>query len=191
MNYSTLARLAALVSTLVLTAPVAAQEAAPTAEKITLSATLGYGISMDDGDFNPYGLGLGVRGGYTLDMNVYVGGFFNFFLGESEEILGVDVSARILPLALEGGYDIVAGPVVIRPTLGLGLAIAMSSASGSQGGVEIDSSDTETRLLLAPGANVLYPIDNLFVGGELRYYWIPSEDSGDAFLIAANIGTML
>ena len=168
----------------------AAQNTALTAGKGTVSATLGYGIYVGEGDGNPYGLGLGVRGGYTLDMNLYVGGLFNFFVGETDSVGGVDSSARFIQIAAEVGYDIAVESVVIRPSLGIGAGIFSVSTSGSVAGVDLDSSDSETYLLLAPGANVIVPLGGFFVGGELRYFWIPTEDYGDGLLIAANVGAI-
>jgi hypothetical protein len=82
------------------------------------AALLGYGFK--DG----VGLGLGARGGYTLPMNVYLGGTFVYHLGKS---VG-GASVNIFYLGVEGGYDITAGPFVIRPFLGLGPAFAHVSA---------------------------------------------------------------
>src|SRR5258706_11784715 len=94
-------------------APVLAQEKSPTADHGSVGALLGYGFK--DG----VGLGLGVRGGYTLPMNLYLGATFVYHLGKSQSTPVGDVSVNIFYLGVEGGYDISAGPVVVRPYLGL------------------------------------------------------------------------
>src|SRR5260221_6275858 len=87
-------------------APARAEMAAsPTAEHWTVGALLGYGFK--DG----VGFGLGVRGGYTLPMNVYLGGTFMYHFGKS--VGPVDVN--VFYLGFEGGYDIAAVPAVLPP----------------------------------------------------------------------------
>lgn len=186
------AALALCVSTV---ASAQEQQQALTANRPQIGATLGYGIYVGedagDTDFNIYGLALGVHGGYTLEQNVFVGGFFNYFLGESEDAEGLEVSANVMQIAADVGYDLGLDAIIVRPSLGLGLAIAMANTSGSFAGMEIDESDSETELMLAPGARVMVPLEQLYVGGELRYFWMPGEDHSDGFLIAFNIGALL
>src|SRR3954468_20558779 len=80
-------------------------EESPTAGHASVAGLLGYGFK--DG----VGLGLGVRGGYTLPMNVYIGGTFVYHLGKSQSTPIGDVKTNIYYFGVEGGYDIVAGPV--------------------------------------------------------------------------------
>jgi hypothetical protein len=140
-------------------APVSAQEKASTADHGSVGALIGYGFK--DG----VGVGLGLRGGYTLPMNLYLGGTFVYHLGKS--IGGATIN--VFYLGVEGGYDIAAGPVVIRPFLGLGPAFAHASIpSISIGGVSAGGSETSTKFGFWPGAEVLYPIQNFFIGADLR-----------------------
>ncbi len=135
-----------------------AQEESPTAGHASVAGLLGYGFK--DG----LNLGLGVRGGYTLPMNVYIGGTFVYHLGKSEG--GADVN--LFYVGPEGGYDIPAGPVVVRPYLGLGVASAkVTSDLSAFGGGKI--SDSSSRFAVWPGATVLYPLGNAFVGGDARF----------------------
>jgi hypothetical protein len=62
---------------------------------------------------NAYGFGLGVRGGYTLPNNVYIGGTALLNVGFGGWGAGFTIGA-------EGGYQFAAGPVVVRPYGGLG-----------------------------------------------------------------------
>ena len=60
---------AALAAVLFATAPARAEP--KTANSLQLGLGLRYGIEMNEGDFNPWGLGLGIQGGYTLPNAVY------------------------------------------------------------------------------------------------------------------------
>jgi hypothetical protein len=125
---------------------------APTAEHWSAGALLGYGFK--DG----VNFGLGVRGGYTLPQNVYLGGTFMYHFGKSEG----PASVNVFYLGVEGGYDFFVDPIIIRPYLGLGPAFGHVSGGG------VLPSDTETKFGVWPGVSVLYPINNFFVGGDTR-----------------------
>ncbi len=134
----------------------------------TVGALLGFGTS----DYDLFGLG--VRGGYTLPMNVYVGGLLQYNFG-SDHFHSFEFGA-------EGGYDIDVGPVVIRPYLGLGyynigysVDIPTVSVAGiTAGGGNISGS--QGYFALWPGAVVMYPIQNFFVGGDVRFNIVPSAN---------------
>jgi hypothetical protein len=149
-------------------------EESPTAGHASVAGLLGYGFK--DG----LNLGLGVRGGYTLPMNVYVGGTFVYHLGNSPG--GTDVN--VYYFGAEGGYDIPAGPVVVRPYLGLGAATAKATADLSALGLG-KVSNSDTKFALWPGATVLYPIGSAFVGGDARFLIV---DQFNAFSIFATGG---
>ena len=171
---------AAAVVSLVGAAPAHAEES-PTAGHGSVAALLGYGFK------DPVGVGIGVRGGYTLPMNLYLGGTFVYHLGKSESTGLGDVKANLYYFGFEGGYDFAAGPVVVRPYLGLGPATFKGSFPGyNLGGVSVPSSDTsETRFAFWPGASVLYPLDNFFIGGDARFLVV---EDGNAFSIFATAG---
>jgi hypothetical protein len=144
---------------------------------------LGFGVptSSNQADVNPAGFGLGVRGGYTLPFNLYLGGTFVYHLGGSRSTPVGDYSMNVLYFGVEAGYDIEAGPVIIRPYLGLGDLIGVVSVpevclpapfGGCFGG-----SDSASAFGLWPGAAVLYPIDNFFIGGDTRF--VISTDNSD------------
>lgn len=156
-------------------------EVSPTAGHGSVGALLGYGFK--DG----LGLGLGVRGGYTLPMNLYLGGTFVYHLGKSESTPFGDTKVNVYYFGVEGGYDIAAGPVVVRPYLGLGAATAKASfPGGSVAGISLPGGDSsDTKFALWPGATVLYPIDNFFVGGDARFLIV---DNFNAFSLFATAG---
>jgi hypothetical protein len=116
--------------------------------------------------FNDIGFGIGARGGYTMDQHVYIGGTLLYHFGQD------DVSAFLI--GAEGGYDFIAGPVVIRPYLRLGVSIVsvnVPSVPLPGGGTAGGGSASSTNVALWPGCTVLYPIpgnERWFVGGDAR-----------------------
>jgi hypothetical protein len=159
---------------------------AAAARPISVGLLLGYGISFEDGP-NPWGLGFGLRGGYNIDA-IFLGARFVYYLGESEEAGGFEASINIWELGIEGGYDIPAGPVVIRPGLGLGIANASISADLPP---PLESQDvSETNPYIALGASVLYDINpEFFIGGDGRIQIVIGDNGdGTALIILANGG---
>jgi Outer membrane protein beta-barrel domain len=144
--------------------PARADES-PTAGHASVAGLLGYGFK--DG----VGVGLGVRGGYTLPMNLYLGGTFMYHFGKSENDGFGDVSEHLYYFGVEGGYDIYAAPVIIRPYLGLGAATATASVPSSTfDGVTIGGgSVSDTKFGVWPGVSALYPIGSAFVGADARF----------------------
>jgi hypothetical protein len=145
--------------------PAHAQTESPTAGHASAGLLLGYGFK-DGVDF-----GLGVRGGYTLPMNVYLGGTFMYHFGKSENTGFGDASVHMFYVGAEGGYDIYLQPVIIRPYLGLGVATATASVPGGTvaGFTFPSTSDSSSKFAAWPGATVLYPINQFFVGGDARF----------------------
>ena len=99
------------------------QTAGESKKPISLGLLLGYGIDLEEESINPFGFGFGLRGGYTLDMGLYLGAQFIYFMGESFEdpTTGMEGSINVIPISIEGGYDIDLEAIVIRPLLGLGI----------------------------------------------------------------------
>ncbi len=164
---------------------------------ISVGLLLGYGTDFEDADLNIMGFGFGLRGGYTLDIGVYVGAKFVYFLGGSVEedipMVGtMEMSYNVMMLSLEGGYDIDVEPIIIRPSLDLGLAITgYEATSPAMAGLPAQTEDdTSTDFLLGLGASVLYPIEAWFVGGDLRLYMVLGEDDFgyEGFSLLANGG---
>jgi len=166
-----------------------ALEPAFTAGKLNAGAQLQYGIDMEDTETTPYGLGFGLVGGYTLDMNVYIGGRFEYFFGSSDEVAGADVSFSLWQLQVEGGYDLgIISALVVRPQLGLGMA-------GYSGEVCIDdlagqscSDPSETAFALTPGVSALYDVKPVFLSLTLRYNAAMIEETATALFIGVGAG---
>ena len=130
---------------------------------VSVAPVLGYATSRAN-------LGVGLRGGYTIDRRVYIGGTFVYHLGSSEETtLGGDTlssSVRLFYPGVEAGYELPLGPVRVRPYAGMGaLFISASTTMGAR-----EASDTRTSFALWPGCTVTYdvPESNVFVGGDTR-----------------------
>ncbi len=176
-----------MATSVLLLAGVAGADPAWTAGKPSVSAQLNYGIHTGDGDINPYGLGLGAKGGYTLDSNLYLGGAFDYYFGESEEVLNNKVSFNAWSLQGEVGYDLgVAPAIVIRPKAGLGLT--NFSGEACFGGA--CASDSTGKFSLAPGAQLLYSLDSLFITADARYNIVFDTENGvgNGFILGAGAG---
>jgi hypothetical protein len=147
---------------------------------VSVGLLLGYGISLEDGDGNPWGLGFGVRGGYNIDA-IYLGARFIYYLGEDQ--------VNIWELGIEGGYDFaVADKVTIRPTLGLGIA-NITVDLPEIAGFDIGGSASESEFYLAPGVSGIYDVtDSVFIGIEARFKLIMSDPTAKALTLFANGG---
>jgi hypothetical protein len=155
-----------------------AVEPAPTAGHGSVGALFGYGFK--DGA----NLGFGVRGGYTLPANVYLGGTFVYHLGKSTDTPYGSSSVNLFYLGAEGGYDFAAGPVVIRPYLGLGMASVRVKTPEIDMGPLLTmpaTSASESRFAAWPGATLLYPIDNFFVGADARFLIVSDVNAFSLF----------
>jgi hypothetical protein len=141
------------------------------------SAALLLGFATADLNF-----GIGARGGYTLPNNIYVGGTLVYHVGTSDEATfltnTIKSSFHLLYFGPEGGYDIAAGPVLVRPYVGLGPAIATGSVSNClQGASCVEMSNSATNFSFWIGGTVLYPIANFVVGGDLRVLLVSDHNS--------------
>lgn len=146
---------------------------------ISAGLLLGYGISLESGA-NAWGLGFGVGGGYTLDMGVYLGARFVYYLGESH--------VNVWELGIEGGYDVDMDKLHIRPGIGLGIAnvtVDIPAVLGFGGG-----SASSSEFFIAPGAALLYDVsDSIFIGVDARLQVVlASGGSMKGILLLANGG---
>jgi hypothetical protein len=139
---------------------------------------------------DPYGLGAGLRGGYSLDFHLYIGVYFAYFLGSSQtgnsQALNTPTgksSASYMQFGAEAGYDWWVGPVIVRPSLEIGAALAFASFTESGNKVNKTVGD----FMVGPGITVVHPWDNVFLGGEGRFL-IVTGDGTSAFLVAATFG---
>ena len=187
--------LVAFVSTLLWTASGYAAEPF-TKRQFPLSAHLGYGFGDEQGDLNPYGFGLGARGGYTFDMGLYLGGVLDVFFGEKDStsvggLAGGSASASTWLFQVEGGYDFgITRSIVIRPKLGLGPTfehgkVCVNSIIG--GGCR---SNNNSEFSFGFGAEALFDVGDFYVAPELRYNVVTGDADWNAFFMGVGFGTM-
>lgn len=135
-------------------------------------------------------VGLGIRGGKTLDNHIYLGGTFVYQFGESgtvgtQTVVGGQVvgssaswSTSGFYVGPEGGYDFALdrASVVLRPYMGLGLFSWSSSATTSAG----SAGGSSTQFVVWPGFSVLWSPSNsdFFLGGDLRMVSVPGAAFG-------------
>ena len=169
--------LAALMMTV--TASAFAQDTAAPREngRTSIGALIGFGVDLTSDDLNPFGFGFGVNGGYTFDSGVYLGGQFLYFIGDSEDTPIGEVSENIVSLGMEAGYALHFDPVIVRPTLQMGVAWTNESPGDAD----------YSSVYFAPGATVIYPINQFFVGGDARL-WLVTGDTHTALSLFATGG---
>ena len=132
---------------------------------VSISALLGYGLVLDAGStpVENYGVGAGVRAGYTFAATpLYLGGTGLRYRPESDT-----EDVQLYTLDFELGYEVSAGPVVLRPYLGLGASLAVfdlteRSEPGARAGSGIS-------VQVVPGFLASYALGPLRVGAEARY----------------------
>jgi hypothetical protein len=137
------------------------------------------------------GFGLGVRGGYTLDMGLYLGGTFDYFFGDSDRGYGYEFSYHWWTLAFEAGYDFgVAERFIIRPFGGLGV-IGSSVESCYDGGGPFrgcrDGSNTDAVFVM--GGLMHYMLtEKLLIGPDLRLYLFDHPGSDLSAIFGGHFG---
>lgn len=119
------------------------------------------------------GVGIGLRGGYTLPMKVYIGAAFVYHLGGSNDANQVKYTGSTLYLGPEAGYDLELGPVILRPYVGLGYGSVKAKAEAG-GTTLLDRS--EGGFAVWPGVMARYPVDAFFVGADARYALVTGTD---------------
>jgi hypothetical protein len=132
-------------------------------------------------------LGIGLRGGKTLDNHVYLGGTFVYHLGEhaSTTVNGMTVSSSTSAFYVgpEIGYDFALAapmPFVLRPYIGIGIADASASSSGG-------GSASQSELAMWPGVAGHYQLQgsNFEIGADLRLVTGPWGNSFGLFALGA------
>lgn len=145
---------------------------------VSVGGNLGFGTG--DG----YGLGLGARGGYTFTNRLYVGGLGAYHFGGTTSAADVSIRKSSWYLGPEVGYDLGAGALIVRPVLGLGLGFSTNDTTVNAS----NNNDTTPKLFISPGAEVMYPVGNFFVGGDARYMYMRGNDG---LVLMANGGLHL
>jgi hypothetical protein len=169
--------LAALMTTVTASAYAEDVDAPHEERRASVAALIGYGFDLTSDDQNPFGFGFGVAGGYSFDSGIYLGGQFLYFGGETQTVLGTDLSVNIVTLGMEAGYNLHFDPVIVRPTLGMGVAFTNESPGDGD----------FSSVYFAPGVTVIYPIKQFFVGGDARL-WLVTGDTRTGLSLLATGG---
>lgn len=158
-----------------------------TAGRLQIGLGFRYGAELNEGDFNPWGTGIGLDGGYTLPvLPIYVGGNFEYFFGSTLESPGAKLEGNIWQLMAEGGYDIGLGSrVVLRPKLGLGYAHTKLETCLTGFGC---ASDKSSDFAVAPGATFMLFLPMLSLSFDGRYEMVLADETAKAFIFSAGIG---
>jgi Outer membrane protein beta-barrel domain len=173
------------IGVLIVSASASAQPA--TANSVRLGLGFRYGFELEEGDFNPWGVGLGVEAGYTLPNAVYLGANFDYFFGDKQQTALSEVSGNIWQVMGEGGYDLGLGSnFVIRPKTGIGVAGVKSEVCLTGAGC---TSDSGTHFAIAPGATFMLLTPAFFLSLDFRYDMIfADEQTLNALIFSAGIG---
>jgi len=157
-----------------------------------VSAALLLGYGFDDA----FKLGFGARAGYTLPQamgpgHLYLGGTFVYHLGTSITT-GVDSSGNptsssvgVYYVNAEGGYEVPAGPVVIRPFVGLGyLGFHGFPSAQTIDGITVGGAPSG-KIDFQLGATLLYPVAGAFsIGDDARFVVVSDYNTFNLFLTA-------
>jgi hypothetical protein len=133
------------------------------------------------GEKDAFKMGVGGRAGYTLKNNLYIGGSFVWHFGTQDG----PVQAHVSYGGGEVGYELAAGPIVVRPYLGGGIASISASIYmpriGSYEGGRISAS--ESRFAVWPGASLLVPFDGGrgFIGVDGKFLIVESANAFNAY----------
>jgi len=127
-------------------------------------------------DWNPYGAGVGLRGGVTL-LSFYAGASLDYFLAESTHLAGFEISGGRLQVMANIGYEIGLPLLTLRPLLGVGYAQTQIESSAGP-------DHSRDDLVLAPGAELMLSLGLLNLSGELRYNF----STADALIVGIGVG---
>jgi hypothetical protein len=137
----------------------------------TVGLLVGYAIDFESYPFNPYGVGLGVRGGHTFDFGLYLGGKFLYFVG------GTDINGRHneTGFSLELGYDFEFDPITVRPSMDFG----------------VETHALETRqdyFFLGAGISFIVSLDLFFIALDVRYLSAFDANPVEGMAFMGNLG---
>lgn len=157
-----------------------------TANSVNVGLGFRYGFELEEGDFNPWGNGIGVEVGFTMPNALYVGGNVDYFFGDSETGPDFELSSNIWQAMGEVGYDVGVAPAfVLRPKLGAGIAGINTDACL----LGVCEDDSETYFAMAPGSTFLFFTERIVIALDFRYDMIfAEEETANALLFSAGIG---
>lgn len=179
---------AATAALMLLSIPAIAQTPF-TQDKVSASGRAMYGLNLQAGSLNPYALGLGARGGYTMSNDLYVGGSLDVFFGTSKSVLNETIDSSHWQIMGEVGYDLALGQeaLVLRPLGNLGLSQHAVGYCFEETGV--CAHNRNTAIVFGFGANLMYNLGALYVGGDTRFNWLLADvDESTSIVLGALAG---
>jgi hypothetical protein len=187
---ATAARVGALAGLAVAVLCVAAAPARALQTPLTQSKVqLLGGLRFASHDLN---LGIGFRGGYTLPVDVYIGGTFDYFFGEHDDWVFNDqrweYGFSVWQISGEGGYDFgLTSNLMLRPFGGLSIVHAeFDYCDDRRGGSFCCWEGDDTDIGLTLGGLLHIAVGPLIVGPELRL--LIFDDA--VFILGGHIGGM-
>jgi hypothetical protein len=170
---------ASLAASIVTASAATANEAAATTSDATASApaasaeTTHKPVSMallaGHGFKDAFQTGFGARVGYTLESKIHVGASFLYHVGTQQG----PVQSNAWYGGGEVGYELGAGPMIIRPYVGFGTVSVSAKvtlpAIGDFPGTTATAS--ENRFAFWPGAAFLFPFEDgsAFIGADAKF----------------------
>jgi hypothetical protein len=136
--------------------------------------------------------GVGARAGYTFETPVYVGGTFLYHFGNSTNAANpngvTDTDRRFYYPAVEAGYDIGIGPLLVRPYGGVGVLFVRTELTSNGN----SNSATDKQLMIYPGATAQYifPRSPIYVGADMRVL-LPLEGESAALSLFGTAGVTM
>jgi hypothetical protein len=179
---------------------IASPAAATPIGGVSVTASGLYGVDTTSGDpgVNGFGLGLAAEAGVTLPGSLYLGASAEHFFGLTQEetltslpSINVERNASVTELMGHIGYDLSAGGVVLRPSLGVGFASFDVDVESTSSGVATSTSSSRSGGLLSPAVEARIPVAGIVSACvELRYdvLLLTSEPLPTAFVIGAGVG---
>ena len=168
-----------------------AADAPVTAGVLQLEAGFRYGFDLGD-EVGPWGPGIGIGIGYTLDSGVYLGGRVEYFFGESGRVGADDIDRNLIQVVGEGGYDLALSKHWVARGKGFlaGTRIAKHSSSSRMipGGGSHSSDSASYDLGFGPGASLMYLGRSLTFSIDGRYEIVLSDPRQSSIILAAGIG---
>lgn len=176
----------------VLGAPKLAQAApAPaTAKQLSVDFGVRYGYSLESDGYNPWRLGYGGGIGYTLKNALYLGGTFDYYVGEAHPPPAKVVAGNYYSGLAQIGYDYrLSKRWVLRPRVGIGWATLTFEGCIQYIGKRIDCTRTiSSDTALVPGLQLMF-VSPVNISIEARYTVLMNgEVIKDAAQAGLNLG---
>ncbi len=150
---------------------------------VEVGAKVGYATNPESSSpNNPYGLGLGARGGVVFLGGIYAGLNFMYYTGASNTVAGIKFSEHAVQYGLEAGYGFKIAILTLRPQVGFGNLTFSTSvdSSGAPAGLTAAGAPSSSYFYLEPGVVALVSLGLIYVGADLNLLLVPSVSSTNA-----------